>query len=346
MRARRSVTVVVVALVALVAGCRGGGAGGDGLRDGEAIRLGYVPDALNAPAVVGIEKGMFAEALGGEDKLRTTVLKTGSSAVNRLLTGALDVAYVGPLSAIEAYERTNADGIRVVAGSTSGGNSLVVRPDIRSVDDLRDTTIATPPRGETQAIALRAFLLDNGIATTPQGGGDVSVVAHASAETLELFRAGEIDGAWLAEPWSSRLVLEGGAVVLVDELALWPDEQFPTAVLVARTAFVREHADALERLLEGHVRAVTEAEENPAEAERVVQGAIRAHTGVAVSDAVLSTAWDSLLFTYDPIASGIRKTADDAIRLASLRQVDLSRLFDLTLLNRVLANSGQEEVGS
>ncbi len=202
-----------------------------------------------------MEKGFIAEALGGETTLETTVFNAGPAAVEALFAGAIDASYIGPNPAINAFVKSNGDAIRIVSGATSGGAQLVVRDTITSAADLKGKTLSTPQLGNTQDVALRAWLADEGLSTDTQGGGDVSIVPQENAQTLDQFKAGAIDGAWLPEPWASRLV-DAGAVVLVDEKDLWPDGEFVTTHLIVATQFLADHPQTVKALLEGHIEAV------------------------------------------------------------------------------------------
>jgi NitT/TauT family transport system substrate-binding protein len=311
---------------------------------GDGVVVGYEPVLTHVPALVGIEMGLYAEFLPADVRLETKAINS-RAAVDSLLAGTLDAAYLNSRDAIDAYSRSGRNGIRIVAGATSGGAALVVRPDISTVGELRGASLGVFDLASAQAVALQAFLLDNGLRADAGEGGDVSIVPHAGEELVEAIRAGALTGAWVVEPWVSRLVLEGGKV-LADERALWPDGQFATTALVVRTGFLEAQRALVGRLLDGHVRAVTEAAENPVEAQRAANAVIRAQNGSAIADEVIAMAWDNLTFTNDPIASSLQKSADDASRVGAAKPVDLSGAYDLTLLNEVLARLGMDQVSS
>ena len=175
------------------------------------LRLGYFPNVTHAPAIIGVESGAFAEALGPNVTLEVTNFNAGGEAIEALLSGAIDATFIGPNPAINGFAQSNGEALRIVAGTTSGGASLVVAEGIDSPEDLADTTLASPALGNTQDVALRAWLAENGFATDTAGGGDVSVVNVENSEALTLFRDGEIDGAWVPEPWATRLSSKAAA---------------------------------------------------------------------------------------------------------------------------------------
>ncbi|MBU1226692.1 MAG: ABC transporter substrate-binding protein, partial [Actinobacteria bacterium] len=219
-----------------------------------------------------------------------------------------------------------------------------VAPQIQSVADLRGTTISTPAVGNTQDVALRAWLAEQGFEASLEGGGDVSIAPQDNAQTLETFRSGEIQGAWVPEPWATRLVLEGGGHVLIDERDLWPGGQFVTTHLVVSTTFLDAHPDLVMAILRGLIRAQDLIASDPLEAQQVVNRTIEEITGRALPDEVISGAWANLTFTLDPIASSLAESAADAVAAGLLEPVDLDGIYDLSLLNELLRAGGEPEV--
>ncbi len=311
------------------------------------LRLGYFPNITHAPALVGVEKGIFAEKLGSNVTLQTSTFNAGPAAVEAIFNGAIDATYIGPNPAINAYAKSNGEAIRIISGATSGGAYLVVNPSITSPADLKGKKIATPQLGNTQDVALRSWLKANKLTTDAQGGGDVSIVPQENGQALEAFKTGTIAGAWVPEPWATRMVQEGKGKVLVDEKTLWPGGQYVTTHLIVRTAFLKDHPDVVKHLLEGHVAAVDFVNANAAEAKTLVNQGIQKLTGKPIAQAVLDAAWPNMTFTDDPIASSLRKGAADAKAVGLLDgKTKLDGIYDLTLLNEVLKAAGKPEVKS
>jgi len=339
--------ILLAAPVLLTAACGGSpsGAGSSSTTAGAGtkLRLGYFPNVTHATALVGVESGIFKSALGA-DTLELKTFNAGPAAVEALFSGAVDATYIGPNPAINAHLQSRGDAIRIISGATSGGASLVVRPGINSPADLRGKKLATPQRGGTQDVALRHWLKAHNLKADLEGGGDVSVTPLENAQTLETFRAGQIDGGWVPEPWATRLVQEGGGKVLVDERSLWPDGKFVTTHLVVRTKFIEEHPDTVRRLIEGQVRANELVNANPVEAQRLANQAIAAVAGRGLSPAVLEASWNNLEFTNDPIAASLTASASHARDVGLLGRVDLQGIYDLTLLDQVLAAASRPEV--
>ena len=342
-------TALSLAALALTAGCATSSGGTTDAAFAEPVssssgtpaaelRLGYFPNVTHATAVYGDAAGTFAEALG-DTKLTTQQFNAGPSAVEALFGGALDATYIGPNPAINAFVKSQGDAVRIIAGATSGGASLVVQPGIDSAEDLEGTRIATPQTGGTQDIALRHYLSEAGYEVAENGAGDVTVVAQENAVTLTAFQAGDVDGAWLPEPWASRLVLEAGAEVLVDEQDLWPGGDFVTTHLVVRTEYLREHPQTVKQLVEGSVEANRQIAADPEAAKQVVGTALAGLTGKPLPPPVLDRAWAGIEPTDDPIASSLATSAQHAFGTGLVEEADLRGIYDLTLLREVLGTS-------
>lgn len=308
------------------------------------LRLGFFANVTHATALVGIRKSVFAQALGPSVTLKASTFNAGPEAVEALLSNSVDATYIGPSPAINAFTRSHGQAVRVIAGATSGGASLVVKPSIGSPADLRGRTLATPQLGNTQDVALRYWLAQRGLKVTNEGGGDVSIQPQDNAQTLQTFRSGQIQGAWVPEPWAIRLVLEGGGKVLVDERDLWPGGRFVTTLLMVRTDFLRQHSAVVRRLVEAQVAADELVNSQPAEAQRAANDAIAEITGKRLADQVVAEAWPHMSFTNDPLAASFRDLADHARQVGLLPRVDLKGIFDLALLNETLKARGRPAV--
>ncbi|HEY8168789.1 MAG TPA: ABC transporter substrate-binding protein [Candidatus Limnocylindrales bacterium] len=347
---------VIAFIAALVAACSPSGTGGSPVGATDAggsassggqpvtLRLGYFPNLTHATAIAGIREGIFADALGPDVTLETKPFNAGPEAVEAIFSGALDASFIGPNPAINAYAKSNGEAIRIVSGATSGGAYLVVRPDISSAEDLRGKKLATPQLGNTQDVALRAWLKEQGLTTDVQGGGDVSILPQPNAQTLETFRSGEIDGAWVPEPWATRLIQEGGGKVLVDERELWPDGQYVTTHLVVTPAFLDAHPGIVKDLLAGVVEATDFVNADAATAQAVVNEGIKAVTDKPLAEPVIAAAWPNLTFTVDPITASLETSATEATELELLDPTDLTGIYDLSLLNEVLREAGRPEI--
>jgi NitT/TauT family transport system substrate-binding protein len=304
------------------------------------LRIGHFPNVTHAAALVAAHTERFQQALGGAP-LELLSFNAGPAAVEALLSGALDVAYIGPNPTLNAHVKSKGQAVRVIAGATSGGAAFVVEPEIGSAEQLRGQTVASPQLGGTQDVALRAWLAAQGLRTDAFGGGDVSIVPQDNAQTLEAFREGRVAGAWVPEPWATRLVREGQGKVLVDERTLWPDGRFVTAHVIARTDVLQQRREELAKLLLAHVETTRWIVDNPREAQAAVIDRIELITGKRLSAELITAAWDKLEFTTDPLADSLRACARSAVDvgLLDLEGVSLDNLWALELLKQVEVSS-------
>ncbi|TDN91151.1 ABC transporter substrate-binding protein [Microbacterium sp. BK668] len=346
-RIRTATTITTLGLVAMMmAGCASGASSAaedTPAADGPSVdelRLGYFANVTHAPALVGLQEGIFAEDLG-DVEVTTQVFNAGPAAIEALTAGAIDATYIGPNPSINTFIQSGGESARIIAGAATGGAALVVAEGIDSPEDLEGKTLASPQLGNTQDVALRTWLADEGFETDTSGGGDVSITPTENAQTLTLFQQGTIQGAWLPEPWVSRLVVDAGARVLQDEAELWPDGEFPTTVLLVRADFLEQHPDVVEDLLQGHVDAVQWIADNPGEVADVVNEKLTADTGKALSDAVIDRALEHVTFSVDPHADTFETLVEDGRAAGTQKDGSIEGLFDLRLLNGILEAGGE-----
>lgn len=311
------------------------------------VRAGCFPTITHSQALVGKANGAFALALGTDARIEWKTFNAGPSAIEALFAGALDLTYIGPNPALTGYIRSHGEALRIVAGATSGGAALVVRADsgIRKPEDFHGKRVASPQLANTQDVALRAWLRANGLKPATQGG-DVQVLPIANADQLNLFLKKQLDAAWAPEPWASRLVREANGRIFLDERQLWPGGSFPTALLVVRTQFLRDHPDLVVKWVRAHLQLTDWIGQHPGEAKQLLNQQIKKETGAALPGAVLDDAFSRLQATYEPLRSSLLTSARWEFEEGFLgRQMpDLSGLYDLSILNQLLREQHRKEV--
>jgi NitT/TauT family transport system substrate-binding protein len=319
-------------------------AGSSGVpQDDYQVKLGYFPNLTHASAIVGVDQGYFKDALATNGAtLKTFQFNSGSDTIEALLSGSLDATYIGPSPTITAFG-TSQGGVQVISGATSGGASLVVNSDIKSPADLAGKTLATPGLANTQDVALKYWLKKQGYAVNPDGTGDVTVLNQDNSISVQAFKTGDIDGAWLPEPYASQLVAEGGTT-LVNEADLWPKGMFVTTQLIARTDFIKDHPDLVNDLLSAQIKANDYLASNSDDAKQEVGDFIANVTQTPIPADVLDSAWSQLTFTNDPIADSLVASKDHAVDVGLIDDVDLAGLYDLDPLNKLLADAGEDQV--
>ncbi len=311
------------------------------------IRVGAFPNITHSQAMVGKATRFFEKALGPGVKIEWKTFNAGPAAVEALFAGAIDMTYVGPNPAIQGYLRSNGEALRIVAGATSGGAALVVRNDsgIQKPEDFHGKNVASPQQGNTQDVALRAWLLAHGLKSIDKGG-DVQVLPMANPDQLTLFLKKKLDAAWAPEPWATRLIREGNGRLFLDERDLWPRGQFITCHLIASTKFLHDHPELVKSWIRAHVDLTDWINGHLLDSEKALNQQIQAETGKALPPAELDEAFARLQVTYDPLRPSLLTAAKSAFDAGFLgRQMpDLSRLYDLTLLNQVLVEKGKKAI--
>jgi NitT/TauT family transport system substrate-binding protein len=339
------------AITALAVGCGSssassgsGDSGGSSSGQHVTLRLGLLANITHASALVGLNKGFFTKNLGSGVTLKTSIFSSGTEETTALLAGQLDAAYVGPNPAINAWQKSGGKAIKIISGAASGGASLVVKPSISSVSQLKGQKVATPSLGNTQDVALRYYLKSHGLTTTETGGGDVPVtpIKPNSNAVLE-FKSGQIAGGWEPAPYDYEMVADGGKV-LVNEASLWPGGKFVTTNLVVSQAFLAAHASVVSNLLKGQIQANDYIKNDQSAAETSANAELTTLLGKGLKSAALAASFKEITFTNDPIASSLATDAKHAVAVGLLKPVNLNGIYDLGPLNALLKANGEPQV--
>jgi len=355
MRSILAGAAVVVGGALLVAGCSSGGsssasspassaAGGGATSSAAAsapvtVRLGYLANITHAPALIGVKNGYFAKELGSAGSVKTTIYTSGTQETTAILAGQLDAAYVGPNPAINAWQKSGGTAIKVISGAATGGASVVVQPSVTSAAQLKGKSVATPSLGNTQDVAARYWLKQQGLTTDTTGGGDVTIkpTAPNSAAVLE-FKSGQIAGASEPSPYDVQMVQDGGKVLLT--------EPGVTTVLMVTQSFLSAHPDVVSDLLKANLDALNFIKSSPAQAQQVANDQLAAYTGKPLSSKVIGPAFKEITFTADPDAASLIQDAQQATSVGLLKPVNLNGIFDLTPLNSLLSAAGDSAVSA
>jgi len=303
------------------------------------IRVGYFPNISHAQAVIGLNSGTFEKYLGPEVKIKATLFNAGPSIIEAVFSEDIDIAYIGPSPAINGYVRSNGKALKVISGVSNGGSLFIVRPDsnIKKPIDLSGKRIASPQLGNTQDIALREYIKNCGF-KPKERGGTVNILPLRNPDILNLFMQKQVDGAWLPEPWATRLLKEAGGEIFVDERTLWDGGRFCSTLMIVGTNFFKKHPDWVKKWLTVHVEITQWINQYPEEARAVIGDQIKAISGISLSKDIIDEAFSRLEITYDPIVSSLFSYAEMAYNAGFLgeQQPDLSGMIDLRLLNRIL----------
>src|SRR5579864_2305125 len=343
---RRVTTAAVIGAALLLAGCSSSssssgsaGTSSTGASAPVAVRLGFLTNITHASALVGLREGFFAKALGSAGTLKATAFSSGTQETTAILAGQLDAAYVGPNPAINAWKKSGGSALKIVAGAATGGASVVVAKGISSAAQLKGKTLATPSLGNTQDVALRYWLKQNGITTSSTGGGDASIkpTTPNSAAVLE-FKSGQIAGGSEPAPYDIEMVSDGGTVLY--------SEPGVTTLLVVTQSFLSAHPAIVADLIKAQIEANDFIKSNPTAAQADTNAELASYTGKPLKASLIAAAFKEITFTDDPDASSLTTDASQAVSLGLLKPVTLNGIFDLTPLNQALAAAGQPQVSS
>lgn len=292
------------------------------------LRVGYFPNVTHAQGVIGAQAtrekdGWFESRLGPDIEVQWFAFNAGPSAMEAIFAGSIDLTYVGPNPALNAYIRSRGEEIRVLAGAAEGGAALVVREaaGVKTSADFKGRKLATPQLGNTQDVAARVWLKQQGykVALT---GGEVLLVPTANPDQLTLFQAGKIDAAWTVEPWVSRLEQEGGGRVFLDQ------RDAVTTLLVTSVKLLRERPELVARFRAAHLELTSWINAHPVAARERVRAGLSAETRRPVPAALVEASWRRLRFTAELRQSRLEDLVREAQNVGFLRDaIPLTRMF-------------------
>ena len=302
------------------------------------VRLGLLANITHAPALIAIQKGYFTKDLGS-NKLTSTVYNTGTLETTAILAGQLDVAYVGPNPAINAFQKSGGTSIKIISGVATGGASMVVKPSVTSAADLKGKTIDTPSLGNTQDVAIRYYLKQHGLATTTTGGGDVTIKPTTPNSNAVLqFQSGQIAGASEPSPYDVEMVKAGGKVLF--------SQPGVTTIMVVTQTFLKAHPDVVSDLLKANIQAEDYIKSSPSDAQTSANTELTTLSGKGIKASVLPDAFKEIVFTNDPDAASLTTDAQQAKAVGLLTSTDLNGIFDLGPVNKLLQAAGESQVKS
>ena len=294
------------------------------------LRIAYFPNIGHSIPIVGMEKEFFQASVGNSTLIETRVFDSGPQAIESLFANSIDLAYVGPGPAINGFLNSENHNVKILAGAASGGASFIAHPEsqIISPSDFAGKKIAAPQIGNTQDVSLRHYLSENGLKPAEKGGS-VVIYNIPNPDIYTLFVKGEIDGAWIAEPWATILETELNGKRLFYEEELWPNQEFASVLLIANANYVKENPTVIANLLDSHRDTVTWINQNPVETRIIFNDFLKSHLGQPLSDNVVDIALSNLVITDDPLPDSVHSFAEKADALGYLGRngYDLSGIF-------------------
>jgi len=293
------------------------------------IRVGHFPNITHAQGVIAHAlsrqgKGWFEQRLGPGTKIEWFVYNAGPSTMEAVFANSIDLTYVGPGPALNAYTKSKGEEIRLIAGAANGGAGLVVQPDenLKVAADFRGKKIATPQLGNTQDISCRAWLTDGGLKIT-QLGGDAQVIPTQNPDQLGLFKAKRVDAVWTVEPWLTRLEQEASGKVIVEE------KEVATTILVSSVKFLNQQHELAKSFAQAHAELTDWITKNPEEAQRLIKAELLEETKSDMSTQLIDAAWKRIVFTAETPRAAVEKFMRNSVRAGFIKTApDLSKLFE------------------
>lgn len=310
-----------------------------------AVRIGFFPNITHSQALIGKAQGQFQKALGEKNKIEWKQFNAGPAEIEAMLSGQIDIGYIGPGPAINGYARSNGE-IQIIAGAADAGAILISRKDlkIKNLKELSGKKVAIPQFGNTQDLCLRAILKENGLKDTTKGG-TVEIVQAENPDIETLLDRGEIDAALVPEPWGSRMIKEVNANVVLDYDSILNNGNYATAVVIARKEFIKEHPDIVEKFLKTHVQLTDFINNNREKAMEIVNSQLNELTKKPLSEDVLTSSFNRLKITYDPEKNSVTDFVNLSLETGFLKQKpDLKELFNLDILNKILKEEGRPQI--
>ena len=294
------------------------------------LRIAYFPNIGHAVPIIGIENDFFLEQLSSDVKIESRIFDSGPQVIESLFANSVDIAYVGPGPAINGFLNSENNNIQILSGAASGGASFIVHPEseINSASDFAGKKIAAPQIGNTQDVSLRHYLSENNLKPAEKGGS-VVIYNISNPDIYTLFVKGDIDGAWVAEPWATILETELGGDRLFFEEDLWPNKQFASVLLIANTDYVKKNPELISKFLISHHNTVEWINDNPLETRIIFNDFLKSHLGQSLSDTVVDISLSNLEITTNPVKDSVYSFAEKANVLGYLGRngYDISEIF-------------------
>ncbi|MDK2934424.1 MAG: sulfonate transport system substrate-binding protein [Clostridiales bacterium] len=290
------------------------------------INVGYFPNISHAPAMVGVEKGIFEDTLNGVT-VNIKNFPNGSLFMDALATKQIDIGYVGPGPVINRYLQGGE--VVVIANASKGENVLVVRKDVKfdNIKDLEGKVVATPSTGCTHDLILRKMLQEQGIAVE-ENGGKVKRIAQKPAAMMGLFEQKQIDAAVVSEPWASLMEAQGMVSVVREAREVPWDGNLPATVLVVRKDFLQANPELVEQFIQAHEKSIDFINQNKKETIKIIAKQIKTITQQEIEKDIIENALNRVQYTSSIDQDILQEFANLSKELGFIKDnADLQNLF-------------------
>ena len=300
------------------------------------IRVAFFPSIGHIIPIVGLEEKIFEKGIGEEKQIETKLFDSGPQVIESIFSGSIDIAYVGPGPIINGFLKSDGKDIKILSGAASGGASFIIQPNsgLESLENFDGKRIASPQISNSQDVSLRHYLESHGFKSVEKGG-TVFVLNISNPDIYTLFAKGDIDGAWVPEPWATILVQELDGIRLFNEEKLWPNEEFASVLLIVRTEYLENNPETIQKWVESHEKTVTWINANPDKSKSLFSSFLIDYMGKSLPTKIIDESFSNITITSDPIKNSVIIFAERADSLGYLGRdgYNLDGIFYNAVLN-------------
>ena len=308
------IAIVVIGVIVLVGNAQ------SSFDDSEKkIRIAFFPSIIHAVPIVGMENQIFSENLDSDLDIQVRIFDSGPQVIESIFSNSVDLAYVGPGPVINGYLKSDGKDLKILASAANGGASFVIQKNsgLESIENYSGKRIAAPQISNTQDVSLRHYLAENGL-TSAEKGGDVFVLNISNPDIYTLFAKGDIDGAWVPEPWATMLVEELDGIRLFDENEFWPENKFSSVLLIGRADYIEKNPEIIKKWIDANEKTVKWINDNPTESKKLYNEFLKDYMGKTLPEKIVEESFSNIVITSEPVEKSIHIFAERADSLGYL----------------------------
>ena len=283
------------------------------------IRVAFFPSIIHAVPIVGMENQTFSENLDTDLDIQVKIFDSGPQVIESIFSNSVDLAYVGPGPVINGYLKSDGKDLKILASAANGGASFVIQKNsgLESIENYSGKRIAAPQISNTQDVSLRHYLAENGLISAEKGG-DVFVLNISNPDIYTLFAKGDIDGAWVPEPWATMLVEELDGIRLFDENEFWPENKFSSVLLIGRADYIEKNPEIIKKWIDANEKTVKWINDNPTESKKLYNEFLKDYMGKTLPEKIVEESFSNIVITSEPVEKSIHIFAERADSLGYL----------------------------
>ena len=302
------IVIAIVGIIALI------GLTQDSVNDSQnKIRVAFFPSIVHAVPIVGMETQTFADNLDDDLDIEVKIFDSGPQVIESLFSNSIDIAYVGPGPVINGFLKSDGNDLKILAGAASGGASFVIQKNsgLELIENYSGKRVAAPQISNTQDVSLRHYLAENGLKPAEKGG-DVFVLNIANPDIYTLFAKGDIDGAWVPEPWATMLVEELNGIRLFDENEFWPENKFSSVLLIGRSDYIEKNPEIIKKWINANEKTVQWINNHPDESKKLYNEFLKSYMGRTLPENIVEKSFSNIIITSEPLENSVHTFAERA----------------------------------